>query len=428
MTEGSRTPSRSRRSYPNLHNLSLAPLSAKYPLDASAPPSPDEPAVHTPRTSYIAQKSAPTTPGILSLSLSRSNSCNRSGRHRTKPIYAYDGYFVNPENPTRDIGEIPKAKSTSTLHPGVSFADEPIGSEKRHHARKGTAPLPLRMPLVRHHTSEADDEWWHRAGLAIAGETRDSKGQGWLVRRESSTSLVQQDDEYEVHPSHDAKRIALLSGEHINTEDFPTFSPKMSRAGSRPQSRIQSRIQSRVPSARQSRRGSRVGSRADLAMTIGSNYASARQSLEIEDRFLEPDFVEGDEESDGDEEEVARLARERGSGLGGWMDRLIGWTLFSVDEDGEASEEEGVDDDNPFLPQNMTKEELRLRREVEARRRKLEREAIVAASALTGQNKENEGTEDGSRPSTAASQRAQEDEGGWQDAAWLLSVASKALF
>jgi hypothetical protein len=425
MTEAARASSRSRRSYPNLHNLSLAPLSAKYPLDASAPPSPDEPAAHTPRTSYIAQKSAPTTPGILSLSQSRSNSHNRSGRHRSKPIYSYDGYFVNPDHPIRDAGDIPKAKSTSILHPGVSFADDPIGSEKRHHVRKGTAPLPLRMPLVRHHTSEADDEWWHRAGLAIAGETRDSKGQGWLVRRESSTSLVQQDDDSKAH---DANHMALLSGEHLGGDDFPTFSPRMSRAGSR----YQSRVGSRVPSARQSRRGSRVGSRADLAMTAGMSPTSVRHSLDLpsfDDRFMEPDFVEADEESDGDEEEVARLARERGFGLGGWMDRLIGWTLFSVDEDAEASdeEEEGEDDANSnFLPQNMTKEELRLRREVEAKRRKLEREAIVAASALKARDKESE--DGGSRPSTADIQGPPEEGGGWQDAAWLLSVASKALF
>jgi hypothetical protein len=410
MPEGTRATSRSRRSYPNLHNLSLAPLSAKYPLDASAPPSPDEPTAHTPRTSYIAQKSAPTTPGILSLSQSRSNSRNRSSRHRSKPIYAYDSYFVNQDNPVRDAGNIPKAKSTSILHPGVSF---------------GTAPLPLRMPLVRHHTSEANDEWWHRAGLAIAGETRDSKGQGWLVRRESSTSLVPEDgDETKAH---DEKRMALLSGEHLGGDEFPTFSPRLSRAGSR----YQSRVGSRVHSARQSRRGSRVGSRADLAMTAGMSPISVRHSLDLpslDDRFMEPDFVEANEESDGDEEEVARLARERGFGLGGWMDRLIGWTLFSVDEDGEASEDEdeGEDDANSsFLPQNMTREELRLRREVEAKRRKLEREAIVAASALKGRDK---GSEDGSRPGTADIQRPPEEGGGWQDAAWLLSIASKALF
>ncbi|KAH7380021.1 hypothetical protein BKA66DRAFT_420093 [Pyrenochaeta sp. MPI-SDFR-AT-0127] len=423
--ETPRSTSRSRRSYPNLHNLSLAPLSANYPLDASAPPSPDDQAVRTPSTSYIAQKSAPTTPGILSLSQSRSNS-----RHRPKKSYAYDGYVISVDPTVRDAGDIPKAKSTSTLHPGVSFADEPRGSEKRHHIRKGTAPLPLSMPLVKHHTSEANDEWFHRAGLAIAGETRDSKGQGWLVRRESSTSLVQESNEYEQHSSHDSRHMALLSGEHLSEIDFPTFfSPRMSRAGSR----ITSRVGSRVPSARQSRRGSRVGSRADLIMSAGLKSQSGRQSFEeLEERFLEPDFVEGDGESDGDEEEVARLARERGFGLGGWMDRLIGWTLFDVDEDGEGSEEEEEEDTSSALTlDNVTKEELKLRREVEAKRRKLEREAIVAASALKARDATDSSTktDDDSRPTTADAQRlpANEETGGWQDAAWLLSVASKAL-
>ncbi|OAL48699.1 hypothetical protein IQ07DRAFT_588802 [Pyrenochaeta sp. DS3sAY3a] len=431
MTEGSRSTSRSRRSYPNLHNLSLAPLSAKYPLDASKPPSPDE-VVQTPRTSYIAQKSAPSTPGILSLSQSRSNS-----RNRARKAYAYDSYFVDTERmqggEVRDVGDIPKAKSTSTLHPGVSFADEPRGSEQRHHTRKRTAPLPLRMPLVRHHTSDSNDEWLHRAGLAIAGETRDSKGQGWLVRKESSTSLVQESNGYEQHPSHDPRHIALLSGEHLGDADFPTFfSPRISRAGSR----ITSRVGSRVPSARQSRRGSRVGSRADLVMSATSKPGSGRQSFEVQDldeRFIEPDFID-DEESDGDEEEVARLARERGFGLGSWMDRLIGWTLFSVDEDGEgsSSDEDDDNDDNARVPklESMTQDELKLRREVEAKRRKLEREAIMAASARRAQGQSAEGDSVSSRPSTADAQAGptNEDVDGWQDAAWLLSVASKALF
>jgi hypothetical protein len=404
MAEGPRASSRSRRSYPNLHNLSIAPLSAKYPLDASAPPSPDEPS----RTSYIAQKSAPSTPGILSLSQSRSNSRTR----RAKPIYAYDAYFVNPNHPT---GDIQKAKSTTTLHPGVSFADEPRDGEKRHHVRKGTSPLPLRMPLVRHHTTDADSEWWHRAGLAIAGETRDAKGQGWLVRRESSTSLVRDDSTR----NHDPKRMSLISGEHINidaTTDYPTFSPYMSRAGSR----YQSRVGSRVPSARQSRRGSRVGSRVDLLMTPGMRPSSI-DLPPFEPEVMEPDFVDDAQESSGDEEEVARLARDRSFGLGGWMDQLLGWTLFSVDE---ASDDDDEDEDE-FLPQNMTKEELRLRREVEAKRRRLEREAIIAASALKARGKEDV---EGSRPSTADEEDGNGDGGGWQDAAWLLSVASKALF
>ncbi|KAF2796806.1 hypothetical protein K505DRAFT_323065 [Melanomma pulvis-pyrius CBS 109.77] len=415
----------SRRSYPNLHNLSLAPLSAKYPLDASQPPSPSEDAVTTPRTSYIAQKSAPTTPGILSLSQSRSSS--RNGRRRSKaPAYAYDGYFHNPDAPVRDAGDIPKAKSTTALLPCVSFADQP---HERHHKRKNTTPIPLRLPLVRHHTSDANDEWLHRAGLAIAGETREFKGQSWLVRRESSTSLVLQTDEYEEHPSHDGRHMALLSGEHLGDVDFSTFTPRHSRAGSR----IQSRVGSRVVSARTSRRGSRVGSKIDLMMSAASKTPSARHSLEMDESLfaedvIEPDFVDDNEESDGDEEEVARLARERGFGLGGWMDRLIGWTLFSVDEDGEDSDEEEEEDeyDDDRKPENMTKEELQLRREVEAKRRKLERETIIAASAVTphGTREADTGDEAGS---SVLQRPPNDDNGGWQDAAWLFSVATKVL-
>lgn len=438
--DASRARSRSstRRSYPNLPNLSLAPLSSKYPLDASAPPSPHEATVHTPRTSYIAQKSAPTTPGILSLSQSRSNSRPRA------PRFAYDGHFIPSGREVRGDGDIPKAKSTNSLHAGVSFADQTqdptTGEKARHHTRKHTAPLPLRSPLVRHHTTEANDEWFHRAGLAIAGETRESKGQGWLVRRESSTSLVQDDDE---HPSHDTRHMALLSGEHPTDLDFPAFSPRMSRVGSR----MTSRMGSRVPSARQSRRGSRVNSRVDLLMS--SLPASGRQSLDAMDfdpALIEPDFVSADEENLDDEEEVARLARDRGFGLGGWVDKLIGWTLFDVDEDGEVSTDEDDDYQQDELQDrmpriaDMTKEELKLRREVEAKRRKMEREAIVAASAHSLQEKNDNHnndnptmTEEHSRPSTAGAappppSQQQQETNAWQDAAWLLGVASKALF
>jgi len=146
------------------------------------------------------------------------------------------------------------------------------------------------------------------------------------------------------------------------------------------------------------------------------------------EHFVEPDFVDENEESDGDEEEVARLARERGFGLGNWMDRLIGWTLFSVDEDGEDSDddEEEEEEENAWKPENMTKEELKLRREVDAKRRKLEREAIIAASAVTPQT--SKGADAGEAGSSAPQRPPDEDDaGGWQDAAWLFSVASKVL-
>ena len=172
-----------------------------------------------------------------------------------------------------------------------------------------------------------------------------------------------------------------------------------------------------------------MGSRADFAMTSGLRTPGARPSLELDDAMfddspVEPDFVEADEEGEGDEEEVARLARERGFGLGGWMDRLMGWTLFSVDEDGEESSGEEEEEDRMMRPENMTKEELKLRREVEAKRRKLERETIIAASAVQTSNSTTrlaDGESAEPKPPPA------EEGSGWADAAWLVSVAAKVL-
>jgi hypothetical protein len=69
----------------------------------------------------------------------------------------------------------------------------------------------------------------------------------------------------------------------------------------------------------------------------------------------EPDFIDDANESSGGEEEVARLAQDCGFGLRGWTYHLFGWSLFSVNE----AKDEDRDKERDFLPQNMTKEELR---------------------------------------------------------------------
>ena len=234
------------------------------------------------------------------------------------------------------------------------------------------------------------------------------------MRRESSTSLVHQGDEHEEHSSHDPRRIKLLSGEHLpDGEDYGYFSPKVSRIGSR--------VGSRVHSARNSRQGSRVGSRPDLMLTAALRSSDVEEEHADLDGVMEPDFINGGEESDGDEVEVARLARQRGFGLGGWVDRLIDWSLFSVKEDGEESDYDT--DGHSECSSRTTVEESKLRKEVELKRRKMEREAIIEAAAVktdlvhgpkVGEN--------------VVEQQPPPNEGStWQDAAWLLSVASKVL-
>jgi hypothetical protein len=132
----------------------------------------------------------------------------------------------------------------------------------------------------------------------------------------------------------------------------------------------------------------------------------------FDDVAMEPDFVDKTEkEGITDDEEVAKLSKDQGFGLGTLVDRFVGWPLFNVDEDteDEAVVEEEEDDSAG------TREELQKRKAAQLQRRKeqLAKAASSSASA-TGQRRE-------------AQRRGADDEGGWQDAAWLLSVASKVL-
>jgi hypothetical protein len=123
----------------------------------------------------------------------------------------------------------------------------------------------------------------------------------------------------------------------------------------------------------------------------------------------EPDFVEAEDEGAVDDEEVSRLARQKGLGLGGIVDRLVGFSLFNVDEDGEESEEDYADE---------TVEEAAKRKQAQLMRRREQLEKAASSSAnATGRT----GPESIRPP-------VQGDDGGWQDAAWLLSVASKVLY
>ncbi|KAJ2985323.1 hypothetical protein NUW58_g5596 [Xylaria curta] len=144
----------------NPDHLSLAPLTTKMPLadtehllDSIAPP-----LSHNP--SYLQGKSAPTTPRLL-----QSPSQTRSNSPRRRASIPDTG------------GALAKSKSTTHLHAGR-------GS---HHAVGGFSPLSRR----RHGEDQRrDSDWMLRTGALISSETRESKGQAWLVSRASSTSLT----------------------------------------------------------------------------------------------------------------------------------------------------------------------------------------------------------------------------------------------
>lgn len=147
----------------------------------------------------------------------------------------------------------------------------------------------------------------------------------------------------------------------------------------------------------------------DAALGAGPDFVDAEIEAEEEDDRI------GDVE-EGEDEEVRMLARQRGFGFGGFVDRLVGWTLFNVDEDREESERE-----DERAEEDPHKVAARRRAEMMRRRELLERTA--SSSALAAQRES----------ATAAAQEEMSaatgdgGQGGWQDAAWLLSVASKVI-
>ncbi|KAI9680591.1 MAG: hypothetical protein M1817_004031 [Caeruleum heppii] len=329
-----------RRSTTNLNHLSLAPLTNKFPIGDEDELPADYRIARS--SSYLEGKSAPTTPGILSRSPS-------SARLRARQQQL----------------AIPKSKSSSYL-------------------LKTTRP---KKP------ANASSEWMLRAGAVLSSETRESKGQSWLVSRASSTSLVENDGP-------ESNSFADDEFSPVSTRDSKFFSS--SRGGSRATSRVNSR------------RGSRLGSKADLLTPLEPGSAGRRRDSDgpdkdtvFEDDFVaEPDFVDPDEEAYDevmDEEEMKTLAGQAGSGLGGMIDRVIGWSLFPVEEDGSA---DGLAGDTKRQSGDQPTEQQSRRVRDESDRVKIEQ----LGDAARGDTVE-----------------LRDDEGGWHDAAWLLNVAAKIL-
>jgi hypothetical protein len=163
-----------------------------------------------------------------------------------------------------------------------------------------------------------------------------------------------------------------------------------SRWASRPGSKAASRVQSR--------RGSRVGltpgvlvEREDYfeLQRVASGGAALDSDSEDED----------DERASLDENEVRRLAANGTLGLGTWMEKLMGWTLFAVDEVEETDVERATETEGEDSEMEKEKQRERWREILE--------------------QKESERVELPPPPREGSST--------WGDAAWLLSVASKVL-
>lgn len=140
---------------------------------------------------------------------------------------------------------------------------------------------------------------------------------------------------------------------------------------------------------------------------------------------LSPDDADDDSDDGADEErEVAHLAQYRGFGLGSVVDRLIGWTLFEVPDDGGEDDDEDIGVTTTLSRRGSERSlQQALRSAGVQSMPKLDSAAAPSAKGSAWQDR---GIVVGTDTPPAAPEG--EEASGWKDAAWLLSVASKVLF
>jgi hypothetical protein len=156
-----------------------------------------------------------------------------------------------------------------------------------------------------------------------------------------------------------------------------------------------------------SRANSRRGSRATLITPLpGERDGYFDRDFVQEEYPAEPDFVDVEEEgyevedadqARNDEAVVQKLARASRLGLGGWVEKMLGWSLFAVEEDAEETEVDTMD----------------------------EKEGSELSSRPSQRDLHTDGLDDSLVEQMPPLDPNEAD--GWHDAAWLLSVASRVL-
>lgn len=239
----------------------------------------------------------------------------------------------------------------------------------------------------------SDSDWLLRTGALMSTEAREYKGQAWLVSRQSSTSLAAgRDEDEEAFESELAHERELASHRASRRGSSAIADDEVSLGGSRYASRAHSRSHSVA------------GLRSSMAL---SPTAEGGDSYFPDEAISGPDFVNLDEKleeleqdtSQDDEAAVRRLVRYGQNGRGSWISNMIGWSLFSVeenDQDSDDGEDESVND----TASQATGRSGRSSRRIDAILNNPEDKVPLPRA----------------------------DEGAWGDASWLLSVATKVIF
>lgn len=390
----SRSSSRNKkRSTTNLADLRLAPLSTRFVPDESrqhhGTRSPYEEAADTTfarhHPTYMQGRSAPTTPGILSRSSSRRHlggGLSRRGSLYDDGIAAADVSIVYPvgmmeeSRQTREGSGITKAKSEATLalghqrlsNPAVRLNQTRCAAPRRKTAGSNTPRIRSNMRL----SAKGEEDWLSHATATANALLQESRGQTWLSSRDSPSAMaLPSSDEDDVD---DEGYEEMAATAQLSLPQNPrTASPSAYRWGSRFGSRSGSRRASRI--------GSPTLSRTPLHHPNLEGVSSYFEAAEDSD----DDANAGAVDEVDDEAELKQLVQNPSIGFGGIFERIAGIGWFA----GGDSEESGVETD------------------LDGDEGKRRTPKPLPPPPVPG--------DDGQRV------------GMWEDAAWLLSIAGRAL-
>lgn len=294
-------------------------------------------------------------------------------------------------------GQIPKAKSESVLlqrQQRLAGQGVPLGARNR---RTGSRRSGNATP--RNELGPASDDWLTHTGAMASALVQEGKGQTWLVNRATSTAPVPESETDEDDDQYEEMAALSASTAKLQLASFDGGSPVSTRV-----SRWGSRYGSRSASRRTSRIASPVGTRTPRRADAPGYFDDYQLELTVE----RPGFLSPDERRDDFQEqmEIEKLGESNSFGLGNFVDRIMNFNLFKGEEGQETTDDETANADE-------TPEDAERRREAEMKRRREEKEKLVSQPPPAPLGGANEAPGDG---------------GGWKDAAWLLSVASKAMF
>lgn len=285
--------------------MSLAPLTPKYPIDFA-----DYDAYYDPTTSELHTSASlsqitalPSPGGILSHSPARSRASSRNRLKRKTKSH------VNILEPEREDAEPQDDMEVVDYKPQTKLG------------------LKSKSQLQLGRLQTQDPSWLVQTGLSLTESSRETKGQSWISKRDSSTSLANTPMEsyFDFKRPRDGR-----------TPRSGRATPARSRVGSRNVSRNASR--SRLGDLRMT---STTYSADDLDATPGASFATAP---EVDDQIREEDELEDIEPNWADEktqaEVAAQLQEELAADYGDYDGDPYGMLDFEGQGDGDTSEDE----------------------------------------------------------------------------------------